>query len=130
MKKVGENMPTRPRVIGYFVDSYRQSRSEKLAEVVLENYFQGQINEEQYLEIDHSDSARNNCGGLDCRPISGKVIGKPYLSASRKTLLVNLQLSENTRTSLGLLTLDRTGWKSTGWELVNKEEGYIQDGEI
>lgn len=124
-EKVQEKLSLKPAFLGSLIENYHHSRSEKLAKAVVDNYFSGELPCDRQVEFGHTDSARQNCSGLNCQPLAGKIISRPFLSKNRRTLLVNLELSENHVIQLGLLTLDSQGWKPTGWEIKNKSEGVV-----
>lgn len=122
-KKVANNINFGSNVFTALIESYHRTKSERLAEYVVDSYLGGQIISGKTAVINHSESAKNNCRGLNCQPISGVIVGKPYLSDTRRTLLVNLRLADKSIKKMGLLTMNNEGWQTTGWEIENKEEG-------
>lgn len=122
-RKIGlDSWLQKPPLLGTIIDSYRRHRSERLAEAVLNDYFFGQLFEDQSVEIVHSETAKQNCRGLRCQSLQGTVVGKPYLSDSKRTLLVDIERPNKKHTSLGLMTRDDAGWRSTGWEIIKNSE--------
>lgn len=115
----GENLIVNNKFFGSVYNFYKQSKSERLAEAVIKDYFSGQELENKEVEICHSDQAKENCRGLNCQPIVGKVTGKPFLSNSRKSLLVNIENQSKKCNIVSLMIKDGLGWRSTGWELTN-----------
>ncbi len=125
---VSEQVCANSGFIGSIYRSYKKSRSERLARTVVRDYFEDWNFENEIVEIVHTESAKENCGGLECGAFKGRIVGKPFLSDSHKTLNVNLESTLKKKNIISLLVKDEIGWKSTGWEVINNASNRGLDG--